>query len=99
MGVIRSLHFKMDAWTVQSLSFMYVITIIFPLFLGNILLFFWNQSLCSCYKVCNLAVGTSKKNTVLDSIDMWVPISSTSKVSDGCIRDLGFNPRLHQKTD
>ena len=27
----------------------------------------------------------------------WVPVSSTGKVSDGCIRDLGFNPRLHQK--
>ena len=28
---------------------------------------------------------------------MWVLISSTSKVSDSWIRDLGFNPRLHQK--
>ena len=28
---------------------------------------------------------------------LWVPINSTSKVSDGCIRDLGFNSRLHQK--
>ena len=28
---------------------------------------------------------------------MWVPVSLTGKVSDGCIRDLGFNPRLHQK--
>ena len=28
---------------------------------------------------------------------MWVPVSSTSKVSDGYIRDLEFNPRLHQK--
>ena len=27
----------------------------------------------------------------------WVPFSSTNKVSDGCIRDLEFNPRLHQK--
>ena len=27
---------------------------------------------------------------------LWVPISSIGKVSDGCIRDLGFNPRLHQ---
>ena len=26
----------------------------------------------------------------------WVPVSSTGKVSDGCIRDLRFNPRLHQ---
>ena len=29
----------------------------------------------------------------------WVLISSTGKIFDGCIRDLGFNPRLHQKTN
>ena len=28
---------------------------------------------------------------------LWVPINSTDKVSDGCIRDMGFNLRLHQK--
>ena len=28
---------------------------------------------------------------------MWVPIISIGKVSDGYIRDLGFNLRLHQK--
>ena len=28
---------------------------------------------------------------------LWVPISSTSKVSDSCIKDLGFNLYLHQK--
>ena len=28
---------------------------------------------------------------------MWVPVCSTGKVSDGWIRDLGFNLRLHQK--
>ena len=27
----------------------------------------------------------------------WVPVSSTDKVSDSCIRDLEFNPYLHQK--
>ena len=27
----------------------------------------------------------------------WIPVSSTGKVSDGYIRNLGFNPRLHQK--
>ena len=27
----------------------------------------------------------------------WVPVSSTGKVFDGCIRDLRFNHRLHQK--
>ena len=26
---------------------------------------------------------------------LWNPVCSTSKVSDGWIRDLGFNPRLH----
>ena len=29
--------------------------------------------------------------------DQWVSVSSTGKASDCCIRDLGFNPRLHQK--
>ena len=33
----------------------------------------------------------------LNEISRWVPVSSTGKVSDDCIRDLGFNPRLHQK--
>ena len=28
---------------------------------------------------------------------MWVLVSLTSKVSDGCIRDLSFNSHLHQK--
>ena len=27
----------------------------------------------------------------------WVPVSLTGKMSYSCIRDLGFNPRLHQK--
>ena len=27
----------------------------------------------------------------------WVSVSSTGKVSDGCIRDLKFNLRLYQK--
>ena len=27
----------------------------------------------------------------------WVAVSSTGKISYGCIRDLGFNPCLHQK--
>ena len=34
------------------------------------------------------------------NISTWfvkVPVSSTGKVSDSCIRDFGFNPRLHQK--
>ena len=26
-----------------------------------------------------------------------VPVSSTSKVFNGCIKDLGFNLRVHQK--
>ena len=28
---------------------------------------------------------------------LWVSVSSTGKVSNGCIRDLGVNPRQHQK--
>ena len=31
------------------------------------------------------------------SFKKWVSVSSTDKVSDGCIRDLGFNHCLHQK--
>ena len=27
----------------------------------------------------------------------YIPVSFTGKISDGCIRDLGFNPRLYQK--
>ena len=27
----------------------------------------------------------------------WVPVNSTGKVSNGCIRDLEFNPYLRQK--
>ena len=30
---------------------------------------------------------------------VWVPVSSTGKVSDGCIRDLRFNPPPTPKTD
>ena len=28
--------------------------------------------------------------------NLWILVNSTGKVSNGCIRDLGFNPRLHQ---
>ena len=31
------------------------------------------------------------------TINKWVLVNLTGKVSDGCIRDLRFNPRLHQK--
>ena len=31
------------------------------------------------------------------TINKWVLVNLTDKVSDGCIRDLRFNPRLHQK--
>ena len=34
---------------------------------------------------------------ILRSKKKWVPVNSIGKVSDGCIRDLRFNPRLHQK--
>ena len=30
---------------------------------------------------------------------VWVPINSTDKVSDSCIKNLGFSPCLHQKID
>ena len=38
-----------------------------------------------------------QKTKFLIMICGWVPVSSTGKVSDGCIKDLEFNPRLHQK--
>ena len=25
----------------------------------------------------------------------WIPVSLIGKISDGCIRDLGFNPHLY----
>ena len=28
---------------------------------------------------------------------MWISVNAISKVSDDCIRDLEFNPRLNQK--
>ena len=28
---------------------------------------------------------------------LWVPVNLTGKVSNGCIRDLGFNHHLHKK--
>ena len=28
---------------------------------------------------------------------LWVSVSLTGKDSNSCIRDLGFNPRLHKK--
>ena len=31
------------------------------------------------------------------TINKWVLVNLTGKVSDGCTRDLRFNPRLHQK--
>ena len=30
---------------------------------------------------------------------MWVSVSSINKISEGCIRDMGFNPCLHKKTN
>ena len=53
--------------------------------------------------VSNLLVAKKKKKTkknktkFLIMICGWVPVSSTGKVFDGCIKDLGFNSRLHQK--
>ena len=47
-----------------------------------------------------LEINTYKVHYKLQSktkSELWVPVSSTGKISDACIRDLGFNPRLHQK--
>ena len=35
-------------------------------------------------------------NTKLND-DLWVPVNSTGKLSDGWIGDLRINPHLHQK--
>ena len=48
-------------------------------------------------KCKNKNKNEKQKTKFLIMICGWVPISSTGKVSDGCIKDLGFNPRLHQK--
>ena len=41
---------------------------------------------------------SSNNNTLIRFYQwLWVLVSLTSKVSDGCIRDLGFNPYLYQK--
>ena len=34
---------------------------------------------------------------LMSSSNEWVSVNSTGKISDGCIRDLGFNLCLHQK--
>ena len=38
-----------------------------------------------------------RKRKRKENYKQWVPISSIGKVSNGCIKDLGFNPRLHKK--
>ena len=48
---------------------------------------------CSLYYFIKLYVKIRIK---MLGVCMWVSISSTGKVSDGCIRDLRFNPRLYQ---
>ena len=45
----------------------------------------------------NVQTWNTKIIDYLKRIFMWVPISSTDKVANGCMRNLRFNPRLHQK--
>ena len=58
------------------------------------------EMICMCYSgnlfldVTIACYKTLNHNKVLN---VWVPVSYTGKVYDGCIKDLGFNPRLHQK--
>ena len=57
-------------------------------------------SVMAYYYYYYLEINTYKVHYKLQSktkSELWVPVSSTGKISDGCIRDLGFNPRLHQK--
>ena len=55
----------------------------------------WNLVLINCFMFLHL-----KDEIMIQFLGyfvLWVPVSSTGKISDGCIRDLGFNPRLYQK--
>ena len=47
---------------------------------------------CSQNKKADVIINIYK-----EICQLWVPVSSTGKVSDGCIRNLEFNPYLHQK--
>ena len=38
-----------------------------------------------------------RKRKRKENYKQWVPISSIGKVSNGCIKDLEFNPHLYQK--
>ena len=40
---------------------------------------------------------SSSLNNKQLSFDKWVPVNSTGKVSDSCIRDLEFNSHFYQK--
>ena len=58
----------------------------------------WN--IVAIIYVTNKIVKKKKKKEIYIYIYiyiLWVSVNSTSKVSNGCIRDLGFNPRLYQK--
>ena len=47
--------------------------------------------------VCIMFIWKKVNDQSKFKIHAWVPVSSTGKISNGCIRDLGFNPYLHQK--
>ena len=64
---------------------------------GNICNIIWLSAYLSFY---HLRPSTSSKKKKLSTINCpleWVSVSLIGKVSDGCIKNLGFNPRLHQK--
>ena len=44
----------------------------------------------------NQQIGCYTLNTTKPLIT-WISVSSTGKISDSCIRNLGFNPHLYQK--
>ena len=52
---------------------------------------FFEQKLMFKIKLCETPICIGLKIR----FKMWIPVISTSKVSDGCIKDLKFNLCLH----
>ena len=58
----------------------------------------WNITIFCTNKENKKKNRLIKDKVQIENIDMrWVPVSSIGKVSYGCIRDMRFNPCLHQK--
>ena len=51
----------------------------------------------SCVSTMDAYIFMINSSELKASFDLWVSVSSIGKVSDCCIRDLGFNFYQHQK--